>query len=80
MPTNQKSGNKKGVTVRDVIVHMQHMERRLSKKIDQNSRDIRDVETRLAQRIDALDEDLTATMKDSLQIRRHVGMAIPEDE
>lgn len=81
------------LTLRDVIMHMQHMEQRLSAKIEQNTRDITrndqsicalsvrvdTMEIRLTQRIDALEEDLVATMKDSLHIRRHVGMTVPDE-
>jgi predicted nucleic acid-binding Zn-ribbon protein len=62
-----------------------------SKDIVQNSSDIRRVETNLSNkidgveqaltnRIDALEEDLMAVMKDTIKIRRHVGMAVPNDD
>ncbi|MSR87109.1 hypothetical protein EXS70_02965 [Candidatus Peribacteria bacterium] len=85
---------KKSVTLRDVVVHMQGMEQRLTKRID--GVDVRvsrvdigltkldnrltEVEERLTTRIDALDEDLTATIMDTVKIRKHVGMAVPVDE
>lgn len=37
-------------------------------------------ETNVTQRFDALDEDLTATIKDTLMIRRHVGIPVPDEE
>lgn len=85
------------ITLRDVVTHiqavrndMQNMEKRLSKKIDNNSskidgntknilslkQDMQILETHLTQRIDALDEDLTATIKDTVKIRRHIGMPV----
>ncbi len=94
----------KDITLRDVIVHMQHMEQRLTAKIDKNSQDIqvntqdirantRAIERNslgisentaaiqdLGLRIDALDEDLTATIKDTIKIRRHVGMVSVDEE
>lgn len=100
MAAKRLSG-KKGITIRDVIVHMQHMEQRLLKGIGEstsgivaNTIAIRNVEKRLANvetelietrehltaRINALDEDLTATIRDAVKIRRHVGMAVPDEE
>ncbi|NOS68212.1 MAG: hypothetical protein HOO67_07710 [Candidatus Peribacteraceae bacterium] len=84
MVKKRSSGKKKAITLRDVISHiqgvkselstdMQHMEQRLTKRID-------DVESNLMERIDGLGQDIMATAKDSLKIRRHVGMAIPEDD
>lgn len=94
----KKSSGKGGITLRDVVVHMEHMEQRLSSEITGVKADVRglkadvtglktdvqgikvemkQMERRLTQRIDALDEDLTATMKDTLRIRKHVGMPLP---
>ena len=63
---------------------MKNMEKRLSsrmdgmeKKIETNTTAITDLKKTLTERIDALDEDLTATMKDSLRIRQFVGMPVP---
>lgn len=58
----------------------------LGARIDQNSADIRklnikidDLEMRLTQRIDALYEDLTATIMDTIKIKKHVGMAVSDE-
>ena len=90
----QKSAGKvKDITLRDVVVHMEYMEQRLSSaiddvkknlsltiedvehglssKIDQNTKEIRD----LRLDVNALGEDLVATIKDTVKIREHVGMA-----
>ena len=90
----QRATGRKSITLKDVVVHMQHMERRLAKRVDTVEKKISlridnaeekltqridDVEVGLTRRIDALDEDLTATIKDTIKIRRHVGMAVPED-
>lgn len=90
--------SKKGITLRDVVVHVDHMGQRLSsqmtgmekrmggmekrmggmeRKIDVNTIAIADLKKTLTERIDALDEDLTATMQDTLRIRAHVGMPVP---
>jgi hypothetical protein len=37
------------------------------------------VEQRLTHRINSLDEDLMATMSDTVHIRRHVGMSVGEE-
>ncbi len=109
------SPGKKSITPHDVVVHMQGMEQRLTKRVDDNTRaiahntraiahnadaiayntrgisenssDLRTLtqrvntmEDKVMCRLDALDEDLTATMTDTLKIRRHVGMAVPDDE
>ena len=62
------------------------MEKRLSsrmdgmeKKIETNTVAIADLKKTLTERIDALDEDLTATRKDSLRIRQFVGMPVPTE-
>ncbi len=39
-----------------------------------------DLKVTLIRRMDSLEEDLTATMKDSLTIRRHVGMTLPDED
>ena len=93
MVKNRASG-KKNVTIRDVVIHMQGMEQRLtkridgvenglsvlSKKIDANTSRINEVESNLLERINGLDQDIMATMNDTVHIRRHVGMALPDDE
>ena len=38
------------------------------------------MEENLTRRMDALDEDLTATIMDTIKIRKHVGMAVPDEE
>ena len=38
------------------------------------------LETNLTERINGLDADLTATQNDTIKIRKHVGMALPNDE
>ncbi|MBI2117754.1 hypothetical protein HYT95_02545, partial [Candidatus Peregrinibacteria bacterium] len=48
--------------------------------IQSNSQAIIDVERRLTERIDALDEDLTATMKDLLRTRQFVGMPVATED
>lgn len=81
-------------TLRDVIVHMVHMEQRLSARIDANTASIQvltvhvDTLTKrmdifekvFTERMNALEEDLTATMRDTIVIRGHVGMPIPNGE
>jgi hypothetical protein len=88
-----KSG-KKRITLHDVIAHMNHMEQRLTLRIDANSaailsldkrvdalgRNLTGVEVNLTRRIDALDDELTATLMDILKIYRHVGIPIAEDD
>jgi len=89
---------KKGITLRDVVAHIQAMkgevllkigglekrmgglEKRmdgLEKRMDGLSGDMKSMETRLTERIDALEEDLTATMQDTVRIRAHVGIPVP---
>ncbi len=51
-----------------------------SRDIAQNSTDIQDLKQTLTERIDALEEDLTATMKETYAIRKHVGMVTSHDE
>ena len=72
----------KDITLKDVVVHMQHMEQRLNakleehdKKFDRLQKTMGTLETNLTQRMDTLEEDLTATMKETYSIRQHVGMA-----
>lgn len=92
MVSGQRDDN--GITLRDVVIHMQHMEQRLSEKIDANTVSIRllkievydlktkvnDLEDTFTSRMDALDEDLVATMKDTMGIRKFVGMPMPSQE
>ena len=91
-------GDAKDITLHYVIVHMQHMEQRLSAKTDDTERRLSlkiagvknglsakiDANTHAIQdltlRIDALEEDLTATIKDTIKIRRHVGMVSVDEE
>ena len=61
--------------IRGIKVDMHSMERRLSAKIDRNSEDI----ITLGNRVYALSEDLTATIRDTIKIRAHVGIPIAED-
>ena len=74
------------ITLRDVILHMQHMEQRLMTLISANTTAIQKIDHRLTARMDkleynltirmdALEEDLTATMKDTFLIRQHVGLS-----
>lgn len=77
-----KKNESQDITLRDVITHIQavrnevrDMEKRLSKKIDANTNAI----VTLTQRIDALEEDLTATIQDTVKIRRHVGMRVASE-
>ena len=89
---------KKSITLRDVIVHLQHMEVRLTARIDAVEQRVSALESRvdrlernLTTRMDNLERefkasiemlegDLVAVIKDTLIIRRHVGMQIPEEE
>lgn len=78
------------ITLRDVINHMSHMEQRLTarldthdemfvaqgKKIDANTVAI----DRLTEKVTALDEDLMATINDTIIIRKFVGMQVPEED
>lgn len=69
---------------------MKRMEKNLGARIEANTTSIQafdrkfdvridDLEEHLTRRIDALDEDLTATIMDTITIRKHVGMPVPED-
>lgn len=102
MPTKKRAKGK-DITLRDVVVHMQAMEQRLSskieintKKIDENTEKIEENTHSLAQntsglhqntvatrdlinRVDALEEDLVAVIKDTVRIRKHVGIATEEE-
>jgi hypothetical protein len=83
-----------GITLKDVIIHMQHMEQRLSGetrqlslKVDENTQHIKQLyvliktqEVRLLEYIDGLGEDLTATMKDVFRIQQYVGLRSADDE
>jgi hypothetical protein len=92
MTSTQNDG--KDITLYDVMAHLQgmkvdmrNMEARLSTKIDTQisasesrlSIKIDTMETHLTQRLDALEEDLVATMKDTRHIRQHVGIANPDE-
>lgn len=55
------------------------VEHRLSAKIEVNTRAIQDVKVTLTERIDALEEDLTSTILDTVRIRKHVGMPVPSE-
>lgn len=84
---SKRSSGKKGVTLRDVVVHMSGMEQRLSKRIvgvetrlDGIETHMGDMESRLTERINAFYEDLTATIRGTINIRKHVGMAVPDEE
>ncbi len=95
--TQKKRTGKKGITLRDVIVHLQGVSEQLLSKIEgnthsiaentasiaqntasiaQNTIEIKSLRTEMNQRFDALEEDLTATMNDTVKIRQHVGMAM----
>lgn len=72
-----------GLTLVDVVNHIsshtQRIDKRmdqLEKKIDQNTEAIGELKVALTKRIDALEEDLTATMEDSFMIKRHVGIPV----
>lgn len=87
MVKKRSTGKKKGITIRDVVIHMQGMEQRLTKEITANTVAIKyvnsrinDVETNLVDRIDGLGKDIDVTMMDTIKIRQHVGMALPDDE
>lgn len=81
-------------TLLDVINHMSHMEQRLTARLDKHDemfkvqgKQITNLEIRLTERIDrlseriqALDEDLMATITDTIIIRKHVGMPLPEED
>ena len=94
MAVHKANDGGKDITLRDVITHvtqrftklegdmqtmeqrlrtdMQKMEHRLNVKIDTSTANLTD-------RMDALEEDLVATIKDTVRIRRHVGMRLPSD-
>ena len=90
--TGQNTGDT-DITLRDVVGHMQSMEQRLKNemqvmekrllaKIEENTKGIvKNTEAiqALGVRIDVLDEDLTATIKDTIKIRQRVGMATVDD-
>ena len=85
----KKNGTKRGtggITLSDVVVHMEHMEQRLSSRITGTEIEMKGMriemkgmEERLTERIDAVEEDLTATMQDTMRIRAHVGMPVPTE-
>jgi len=80
---NDQFADSKDITLRDVVVHMQNMEQRLSSKIDENTQRINEnthAIQNLEIRIDVLKEDLTATIKDTIKIRKHVGIASVDDD
>lgn len=70
-----------------LLEHMQGMEKRLRTDFKEDlaelrtdfKRDLKQTEHNLTERIDALDEDLTATMRDTIRIRRHVGMPVASE-
>ncbi|MBI3331780.1 hypothetical protein HYZ99_02360 [Candidatus Peregrinibacteria bacterium] len=84
---------KKDITLRDVVVHMNHLHQDLSVTINdvaeqtaQNTiaihkldKKIDGVEIRLTKRMDSLQEDLEATIRDTVKIRKHVGMPVSEE-
>ena len=86
---NDPTGDAKDITLHDVVVHMEYMEQRLSSeikslssKVIKNSEDIKansaaiqSLEIKFTARMDALEEDLVATVKDTYRIRQHVGIA-----
>lgn len=73
---------------------MSRMEQRLTARLDKHDAmfiantaatervrtTVLDVEERLTTRINALEEDLTATMVDTIKIRTFVGMPLPEED
>lgn len=77
------------ITLRDVITHMQGMELRINARMERLERRLESMEQRmtsveanirdLTDRMDALDEDLAATMKDIRIIRVHVGIPVSEE-
>lgn len=71
MVTASQSDSAQDITLKDVIIHIQHLGQRLDKRID-------DLEERLTTRIVALEEDLTVTMHDVMFIKRHVGIPVPD--
>lgn len=58
--------------IQSVRGDMRDMEKRLSKKIDANTNAI----VTLTEKVNALDEDLKATIHDTVKIRRYVGMPV----
>lgn len=44
-----------------------------------NAAAIQDVKITLSERMDALEQDLTATILDTIKIRGHVGMPVPSE-
>lgn len=90
---NSTAGNPQDITLRDVIMHVQNMQQqllsniedvelRLSSAIAENTKGIAENTSairKLSIRIDTLEEDLTATITDTMKIRRHMGMAVPDE-
>ena len=62
--------------INNLDVKIDSVEMRLGTKIEKNTVAIE----KLSQGIDALGEDLVAAIKDTIMIRKHVGMALPEEE
>jgi len=93
LPCQSMTKEPKDITNTVLLEHMHGMEQRLSKKIDVNTKSIDansksikglaqcmdTLETHLTERIDALDEDITATIRDTVKIRRHVGMHVASE-
>ncbi len=52
---NQSKGDAKDITLRDVVVHMEHMEQRLTSKIDE-------VDQRLSSKIEGVDQRLSSKL------------------
>lgn len=87
---NKAQDDNGGLTLIDVVNHISSHTQRIDKRMDQleekidrnaqkidaNTVAIKEVEKNLTKRIDALEEDLTATMEDSFMIKRHVGIPV----
>lgn len=79
----------------ELSTDMKQMEQRLTKRIDNVetgltkridgvekslSTRINEVESNLSDRIDGLGKDIDVTMRDTIKIRQHVGIAVPDEE
>ena len=86
MPRNDSNSGKE-ITLRDVIFHIQGVQstiRSMEKEIRSNMKAIKanaiaikHLEDSMNQRFDALEEDLIATTMDTMEIKKFVGMPLP---
>ncbi len=79
--------NHMGHMKQELLGKMTEIQKQLSDEIASHKKETRTMGVSLHERMDdlenrmdALDEDLTATIKDTLVIRKHVGIAVGEED